>query len=144
MAKHPAVQAVILGGSRYAGGWDEHSDLDLVITLQDSVDEQESRRAVGSALASLKERCFPGYQDRQSSDHGVGHGEWIVTMEYYLRHRRTVNHPMAQAALQGRIIPREPGTEASYRHDGDTSSEWELVPWGSSGERRLSTGASRW
>lgn len=127
LAQDAAVRAVILGGSRYTGGWDEQSDLDLVIILQDWGDEQESRRAVGSALGDLKERYYPGYQDRQSPDHGVERGEWPVSMEYYLTHRRTVNDPMALAARQGRIIPRESGTEDRYRHDGDTSNEWDLV-----------------
>ena len=127
LAQQPAVQAVILGGSRYTGGWDEQSDLDLVVILEDSVDEEESRKHVAKALIGLKERYYPGYTDWQHPDHGVEHGEWPVSMEYYLRHRRTVNHPMAQAARQGRIIPREPGTEDRYRHDGDTSNEWDLV-----------------
>ena len=111
LAWHPAVQAVILGGSRYTGGWDEQSDLDLLVILADSTDEGEQKGVVARELADLKERHYPGYQDWQHPDHGVERGEWPVSMEYYLRHRRTVNHPMAQAAQQGRIIPREPGTE---------------------------------
>ena len=130
LAKNPAVQAVILGGSRHTGGWDEQSDLDLVVILEDSGDEGEATQTPGVALADLKQRYYPGYQDWQSPDRGVERGEWIVTMEYFVKHRRTVNHPMAQASLQGRIIPREPGTEGKYRHDGDTSSEWELVTLG--------------
>ena len=126
LAQDAAVRAVILGGSRYTGGWDEQSDLDMVVILADSTNEEESRKAVSRELAGLKERYYPGYTDWRHPDHGVEHGEWPVSMEYYLTHRRTVNHPMAQAARQGRIIPREPGTEDRYRHDGDTSNEWEL------------------
>ena len=127
LARRPAVQAVILGGSRYTGGWDEQSDLDLVVILEESADEEESRQDVARALAGLKQLYYPGYTDIQHPDHGVEHGDWPVSMEYYLRHRRTVNHPMAQASRQGRIIPKEPGTEDRYRHDGDTSNEWDLV-----------------
>ena len=34
---------------------------------------------------------------------------------------------MARAARNGAIFPSEPGTEDRYRHDGDTSNEWELI-----------------
>ena len=47
--------------------------------------------------------------------------------EFYAAHRRTLNHPMARAARNGAIFPSEPGTEDRYRHDGDTSNEWELI-----------------
>ncbi len=74
LAQHPAVQAVVFGGSRYTGGWDEQSDLDIVVILQVTGDKEESRRAVEKALFGLKECYYPGYQDCQSPDHGWGTG----------------------------------------------------------------------
>ena len=127
LVKSSAVQAAILGGSRYTGGWDEQSDLDIIVILEEADDQEETRKAAGAALAVLKDKHYPGYRDRGNPDCEVRHGQWIVTMEYFLAHRRTVNHPMAQAARQGLIFTREPGAEARYRHDGDTSNEWDLV-----------------
>ncbi len=51
-------------------------------------------------------------------------------MEYYLKHRRTVNNPMAQAAQRGRIRTRKPQDIEKYRHHRDTSNEWEMVTLG--------------
>ena len=127
LVKEPTVQAAILGGSRHHGGWDEQSDLDIIVILEDSDDGEETERAARMALAELKERHYPGYRDYNHPDHEVGHGHIVVSMEYFLSHRRTLNDPMSQAARQGRIFAKEPGAEGKYRHDGDTSNEWELV-----------------
>ena len=127
LAEHAAVQAVILGGSRLTGGWDEQSDLDLVAVLAEPRDPEAAERTVAQALADLRERYYPGYRDCYSPDGGVAEGQWIVSKDFFLAHRRTVNHTMALAARQGRIFASEPGTEGRYRHDGDTSGEWELV-----------------
>ena len=127
LVKHPAVQAAILGGSRYTGGWDEQSDLDIIVILEKPGDEEETRKASHLALAELKERYYPGYRDYNHPDHEVGHGHIVVSLEYFLAHRRTLNDPMAQSARQSRIFTKKPGTEEKYRHDGDTSNEWELV-----------------
>ena len=127
LAQEPTVQAAILGGSRYHGGWDEQSDLDIIVILEDSDDGEETEKAARLALAELKERYYPGYTDYQHPDHEVEHGHIVVSMEYFLSHRRTLNDPMSQAARQGRIFTKKPGTDGKYRHDGDTSNEWELV-----------------
>ena len=59
------------------------------------------------ALAELKERHYPGYRDYNHPDHEVGHGHIVVSMEYFLNHRRTLNDPMSQAARQrGVSLPR--------------------------------------
>ncbi|MCY4364762.1 MAG: nucleotidyltransferase domain-containing protein [Chloroflexi bacterium] len=122
-----AVQAVILSGSRYRGRWDEQSDLDILVILEDGADQEELKKAAAEALAKVKERHYPGYQDRRNPDHGIGESGWIVSMDYFVTHRRTHNHPMAQAATQGRIFARNPADAHKYEHDGDTSNEWELV-----------------
>ncbi|MDE2938845.1 MAG: nucleotidyltransferase domain-containing protein [Chloroflexota bacterium] len=127
LAEHAAVQAVILGGSRHTGGWDEQSDLDLVAVLAEPCDAEAAEKTVSLALADLRERYYPGYRNWNSKDNGVAEGQWIVPMDFFLAHRRTVNHAMALAARQGRIIASEPGSEEKYRHDGDTSNEWGLV-----------------
>ena len=130
LVREPSVQCAILNGSRLRGGWDEQSDLDILIILEDGADEEETRRAARAALHILKERHYPGYMDYHHPDHEISHGEIIVSMDYFLTHRCTLNHVMAQAACQGRIFPKEPGTHEKYRHDGDTSNEWELVTLG--------------
>ena len=127
LVQHPAVQAAILSGSRYHGGWDEQSDLDIIVILEDSDDGEESEKAARMALADLKEHYYPGYRDRNHPDHEVEHGHIVVSMEYFLTHRRTLNDPMSQAARQGRIFTKKPGADQRYQHDGDTSNEWELV-----------------
>ena len=127
LVKHPTVQAAIFGGSRYRGGWDEQSDLDIIVILEESGDEEQTKKAAHIALAGLKEHHYPGYRDYKNPDHGVEDGHIIVSMEYFLTHRRTLNDRMSQASQQGRILTKEPGTEQKYGHDGDTSNEWELV-----------------
>ena len=127
LVKVPAVQAVILGGSRYRGGWDEQSDLDIIVILEEHGDEEENNKTARLALAELKERYYPGYRDYQHPDHEVAHGHIVASMEYFQAHRRTQNDPMSQAARQGRIFAKKPGTEEKYEHNGDTSNEWELV-----------------
>ena len=127
LVKLPAVQAVILGGSRYRGGWDEQSDLDIIVILEEQGDEEENIKTAHLALDDLKERYYPGYRDYQHPDHEVAHGHIVVSMEYFQAHRRTQNDPMSQAARQGRIFAKKPGTEEKYEHDGDVSNEWELV-----------------
>ena len=81
----------------------------------------------------MKERHYPGYRYRNHPDHEVEHGHIVVSMEYFLGHRRTLNDPMSQASRQGRIFTKEPGAEGKYQHDGDTSNEWELVTLGKLG-----------
>ena len=127
LVQHSAIQAVILGGSRYRGRWDEQSDLDIMVILEDDADTDEGRGSAQEALAQVKDRFYPDHRDWKSPDHGVNESGWIVSMEFFLTHRRTHNHPMAQAAKQGRIFAKRAEDMSKYEHDGDTSSEWELV-----------------
>ena len=126
LAAETGVEAVVLFGSRASGGWDEQSDLDMII-IYDDADDDDRRKALGRALADLKERHYPGYRDHNSPHHGVMNGVMIETPQNYRAGRRTLNHVIARAAREGRIFTRDPGAEDSYRHDSDVSNEWELV-----------------
>lgn len=125
------AEAVILFGSRAAGGWDEQSDLDVIVIHGGADDDENShadrRNALGRALDDLKERHYPGYRDYHSPDHGVADGLMIETPGHYRAARRTLNHVLARAAREGRVFTRDPGAADAYLHDGDTSNEWELV-----------------
>ena len=121
------VEGVILFGSRATGGWDEQSDLDLIIVHPAADDGDDRRKAVERVLADLKERRFPGYRDYASPHHGVKDDQWVETLENYTAGRRTLNHVIARAAREGRIFTGDPDAEVRFRHDGDVSNEWELV-----------------
>ena len=128
------AECVILHGSRGWGGWDEQSDLNLIVIHHAAGDEVERDRLRGEVVR-VKERRY-----RDSSDYkaDLESGPDIVTPEDYAAQRRTLNHSMARAARAGTIFPKEPGVEGRYRHDGDTSNEWELVT-----AERLRLAASR-
>ena len=127
LAAETDAQAVVLFGSRAAGGWDEQSDLDLII-VHPAADEEDDRRTVlGRVLAELRERHYPGHGDYDSPHQGVADGLMVETPQHYHAHRRTRNHVIARAAREGRIFTRDPRDAAAFRHDGDVSNEWELV-----------------
>ena len=121
------VEAAVLFGSRARGGWDEQSDLDLIVVHPAADDEDDRRKALGEALAELKERHYPGYLDYHSPHHGVADGLMIETPRNYHARRRTLNHVTARAAREGRVFTGDPGAADTYRHDDDVSNEWELV-----------------
>ena len=120
------AEAAILFGSRAAGGWDEQSDLDMIV-VHPAGDDDDLRKALGEALADLKECHYPGYRDYHSPHHGVMDGLMVETMRNYRAGRRTLNHVIARAAREGRLFTRDPGDVDAFRHDGDVSNEWELV-----------------
>ena len=127
LATETDAQAVILFGSRAAGGWDEQSDLDMII-VHPAVDAGDDRRKVlGRVLAELREFHYPGHVEYHSPHHGVADGLMVETPEDYHAARRTRNHVIARAAREGRIFTRDPRHAAAFRHDGDVSNEWELV-----------------
>ena len=127
LAVQTDAEAVILFGSRATGGWDEQSDLDMIIVHPAADDEDDGRESLGRALVRLKERHYPGYRDRESPHHGVQDGQMHKTPGEYIAGRRTLNHVMARAAREGLIFTGDPGAEVRFRHDGDISNEWELV-----------------
>ncbi len=127
LAANTDAQAVILFGSRAAGGWDEQSDLDMIIIHPAADDEDDRRKVLGRVLAELREFHYPGHVEYDSPHHGVADGLMVETPQHYHAGRRTLNHVIARAAREGFIFTRDPGAEDSYRHDGDVSNEWELV-----------------
>ena len=112
---------VILHGSRGCGGWDEQSDLNLIVVHGAAGDSGKP----GGAVERARERHYWDSLDEQSN---LESGAGVVTPGHYnAARRRTLNHPMARAARHGLIFPREQGTEGRYRHDGDTCNEWDVV-----------------
>ncbi len=119
---------VVLFGSRATGGWDEQSDLALIIIHPVAVaDDNDHSKDLGQALAELRERHYPGHRDYDSPHRGVADGLMIETPQNYHAGRRTLNHVVVRAAREGCIFTGDPGAEDSYRHDRDISNEWELV-----------------
>ena len=127
LAAETDVAAVVLFGSRATGGWDEQSDLDVIVVHPAANDEDDRRKAVGRVLVDLKERHYPGYLEYDSPHHGVADGLMVETLDNYHAHRRTLNHVIARASREGRIFTRHSGAEDDFRHDGDVSNEWDLV-----------------
>ena len=127
LAANTDAEAVILFGSRATGGWDEQSDLDMIMIHPAADEEDDRRKSLGRALVELKERYYPGYRDHASPHHGVTDGQMVKTPAEYIAGRRTRNHVMARAAREGLIFTRDPSAAGRFRHDGDVSNEWELV-----------------
>ena len=127
LAVETGAEAVILFGSRAAGGWDEQSDLDMIVVHPVAEEEDDRRKAFGRAVVDLRERHYPGHAEYDSPHHGVADGLMVETPDNYHAGRRTLNHVIARAAREGRIFIGHSGAEDDYRHDGDTGNEWELV-----------------
>ena len=126
LASETDAQAVVLFGSRAAGGWDEQSDLDMII-VRPAAESGEGREAIRRALVELRERHYPGCDDYHSPHHGVAEGLMVETPQHYHARRRTRNHVIARAAREGCIFTRASRDADAFRHDGDVSNEWELV-----------------
>ena len=127
LAAQADVEAVVLFGSRATGGWDEQSDLDLIIVHPAADDADDRRKVLGRVLAELRERHYPGHVEYDSPHHGVADGLIVETPQHYHAGRRTRNHVIARAAREGRIFTGHSGAEDRYRHDGEVCNEWELV-----------------
>ena len=127
LAAETDAQALILFGSRATGGWDEQSDLDLIIVHPAAGDEDDRRKVLGRVLGDLRERHYPGHDEYDSPHQGVADELMVETPQNYHAARRTLNHVIARAAREGRIFTRDPRGADAFRHDGDVSNEWELV-----------------
>ena len=127
LAAETGAEAVILFGSRATGGWDEQSDLDVIVVHPAANDEADRRKAFEGALPRLKERHYPGHTDYDSPHRGVADGLIVETPDNYHAGRRTLNHVMARATREGRIFTGGPDAQVRFRHDGDVFNEWELV-----------------
>ena len=127
LAANADAQAVVLFGSRASGGWDEQSDLDLIIIHPAADDGDDRRKVLGRVLAELREFRYPGHVEYDSPHHGVADGLMVETPQHYHAGRRTLNHVIARAAREGCIFTRDPRDADAFRHDGDVSNEWELV-----------------
>ena len=127
LAAQTDAQAVVLFGSRAGGGWDEQSDLDLIIVHPAAGDGDDRRKSLGRVLAELRERHYPGHGRYDSPHHGVADGLMVETPQNYHAGRRTLNHVIARAAREGRIFTKDPSAANGFLHDGDVSNEWELV-----------------
>ena len=120
------AEAIILFGSRAIGGWDEQSDLDVIV-VHGAADDDDRRKALGRIAAEVRERHYPGHGEYDSPHHGVADGLMVETPQNYRARRRTLNHVIARAAREGRIFTGDPREADAFRHDGDVSNEWQLV-----------------
>ena len=121
------MDCAILFGSRALGGWNNQSDLDIIVIHQAAGDDAQEPSLVGLAINQLRQLHYPGYLAYESPHHEVMNGLMLETPDNYRARRRTQNHVMARAAREGLVFCKEPGNEHRYRHDGDVSKEWELV-----------------
>ena len=126
LAAKTNAEAVVLFGSRATGGWDEQSDLDLIV-VHGAADDDDRGEALGRIAAEIRERHYPGHGEYESPRHGVKDGLMVETLQNYHARRRTLNHVIARAAREGRIFTRAPRNAAAFHHDGDVSNEWRLV-----------------
>ena len=122
LAAEADAQAVILFGSRAGGGWDEQSDLDLIIVHPAADDKDGRRKVLGRVLAELRERHYPGHVEYDSPHQGVADGLMVETPQHYHAGRRTLNHVIARAAREGRIFTRDPREADDFRHEGDVEA----------------------
>ena len=127
LAANTDVEAVVLFGSRATGGWDEQSDLDMIIVHPAADDADDRRKVLGRVLAELRERHYPGHVEYDSPHRGVADGLMVETPQHYHAGRRTRNHVIARAAREGRIFTGDPSAAEYFRHGGDVSNEWEMV-----------------
>ena len=68
------VDCAILFGSRALGGWDDQSDLDIVVIHQAAGDDAQEPSLVGLAINQLRQLHYPGYLAYESPHHEVMNG----------------------------------------------------------------------
>ena len=117
------AECVVLHGSRGWGGWDEQSDINIIVVHEAGAEKPGADRLTGAVLRIKSEH----YDDSPEYRADLEAPPCILTPERYAALRRTLNHDVARAARGGRIFPCDSGSEDHYRHDGDTYNEWGLV-----------------
>ena len=68
------VDCAILFGSRALGGWDDQSDLDIIVIHQAAGDDAQEPSLVGLAINQLRQLHYPGYLAYESPHHEVMNG----------------------------------------------------------------------
>ena len=114
------AECVVLHGSRGWGGWDEQSDINIIVVHEAGVEKPGADRLMGAVLRIKSEH----YDDSPEYRADLEDPPCILTPERYAALRRTLNHDVARAARGGRIFSCDSGSEDHYRHDGDTYNEW--------------------
>ena len=132
MAEAP-VDCAILFGSRALGGWDDQSDLDIIVIHQTADDNSQERSVVGLAVKRLRQLHYPGYLAYESPHHEVIHGLMLETPDNYRAHRRTQNHVMARAAREGLVLSQPwnqkgKGGEVWFGHHWVLNLQWMVAP----------------
>ena len=117
------AECVVLHGSRGWGHWDEQSDINIIVVHEAAAEKPEADRLTSAVL-----RIKSGHYE-DSPEYHADLEDWpcILTSERYAALRRALNHDVAGAARGGLIFPHEFVVEEHYRHDGDTSNQWDLV-----------------
>ena len=77
LAVQTDVEAVVLFGSRATGGWDERSDLDVII-VHPSAGGHEAETAIRRVLRRIRERHYPGCWDHESPHRGARGGQQVA------------------------------------------------------------------
>ena len=79
VAEVAPVDCAILFGSRALGGWDDQSDLDIIVIHQAAGDDAQEPSLVGLAINQLRQLHYPGYLAYESPHHGVVDGLIVST-----------------------------------------------------------------
>ena len=100
--------------------------MDLIL-FQPDIENEDDMAPVQQVLDEIRKSHYSGYYDYGSPHVDVRSGETFVTWDEYATSRRTLNCVMARACQCDTIFPKQAGTESLFRHDGDTSNEWDVV-----------------
>ena len=79
------VDCAILFGSRALGGWDDQSDLDIIVIHQTAGDDAQEPSLVALAVNRLKQLHYPGYLNYDSPHHEVVNGLMVEIPAKQLR-----------------------------------------------------------
>ena len=97
LTAHPDTESVILFGSRATGGWDEQSDLDMIIIHPAPVDDEGQREVYGSWMR-LKNATTRAIGITPVPTQEVSSGHMAASPEDYRPRRRTLKDVKARAS----------------------------------------------